>query len=68
MPAEKLVLLSSENGVTLSKVTLPSPTPKSTGITSYVVESHRTPDVKAFATRTDALEHYEEETERCRPP
>ena len=39
MPADKLVLLRSDNGVTLLKVTLPGSTPKSTSITSYVVES-----------------------------
>jgi hypothetical protein len=68
MPADKLVLLRSDNGVTLSKVTLPGGTAKSAGVTSYVVESNRTPEVKAFGTRTDALEHYEEEVERCRLP
>jgi hypothetical protein len=68
MPADILVLLRSDNGVTLSKVTLPGTTVKSSGVTSYVVESNRTPDVKAFATRSDALEHYEEEVERCRVP
>ena len=68
MPAERLVLLRSDNGVTLTKVTLPGAPAKAAGVTSYVVESNRTPDVKAFATRTDALEHYEEEVERCRVP
>jgi len=68
MPADRLVLLRSDNGVTLTKVTLPGGTAKAAGVTSYVVESNRTPDVKAFATRTDALEHYEEEVERCRVP
>ena len=68
MPADKLVLLRSDNGVTLYKVTLPSVTIQSAGVTSYVVESKRTPDVKTFATHTDALEYYQAEVERCRLP
>jgi hypothetical protein len=67
MPPEKLVLRSN-NGVTLSKVTLPSATAKSTGVTSCVVESNRTPNLKTFATRTDALEYYKEEVGRSRVP
>jgi hypothetical protein len=62
------VFLHSDNRVTLSKVTLPSATAKSAGVTSYVVESNRTRNVKAFATRTDALEYYEEEVQRGRAP
>jgi hypothetical protein len=71
MPADKLVLLRSDNGVILSKVTLALGKwlSEMAGVTSYAVESNRTPDVKASATRADdAPEHYEEEVERCRLP
>ena len=48
MHADKLVLVHSDNGVTLLKVTLSGSTPKLTGVTSYVVESNRTADVKSI--------------------
>jgi hypothetical protein len=31
----------------------------------YAAQSERTTDVKAFATRTDALDYFEDEVERC---
>jgi hypothetical protein len=65
MSSERLVLLTSGNGVTLSRVTLPNTKAKS-AVSTYVVESHRMPNAKAFGTRTDALDYYEEEIERCR--
>ena len=66
MPPSRLVLLTSDNGVTLSKVTLVGSMPKSEVISSYVVESVRTPDIKTFPARSEALEHFEGEVERCR--
>ena len=66
MPPTRLVILTSDNGVTLSKVTLAGCFPKSEVISSYVVESARTPDVKTFPARIEALDHFEVEVERCR--
>jgi hypothetical protein len=66
MSEEAKILLSSDNGVTLSKVMLTHGKARPSSVSSYVVESPRTPRRKTFATRTDALDYYEEEIERCR--
>jgi hypothetical protein len=65
MPPERLILLS-ENGVVLSKVTLATATPKEEPVSSYVVESSRAPNAMPFAKRAEALECFEEEVARSR--
>ena len=64
MPPQRLVLLASDNGVVLSKVTLAEVSPKEKPISTYVVEIARTQESRTFEKRTDALECFEQEAER----
>ena len=68
MPPERLILLTSDNGVVLSKVTLSPTAPKAEPISSYVVETPRAPHMMTFAKRTEALECFEQEVERSSLP
>ena len=65
MSPQKLVLLTSDNGVVLAKVTLAQGSPAGEPISTYVVEIGRTKETKAFEKRTDALECFEIEVERA---
>jgi hypothetical protein len=56
MPPERLVLLSSDSGVVLSKVTLAESSPNSQPITTYLVEIASTKEMTnpvGVATRMD---------------
>jgi len=66
MQPDKTILLTSNNGVTLWRVTPPRQKSRKPSAASYVVESNRTPKAKTMTTCTDALEYYEDEVDRCR--
>ena len=66
MQPDKTILVTSTNGVTLWRVTPPRNKGRKACLSSYIVESNRTPNAKTITTCTDALDYCEDEVERCR--